>query len=187
MPQLVPAIPQQSTPADAGAQVANRPARLGKHAHPINTVTAPGAGQLAGFALMLRCPVPVACGWTAVASGHGHQQPTSGLAPAYTQLRTELAEPPAVLAARLEAVADCLTMAELPISDQLSVVRTTSDGWALIEAGNVRLASVVVEMSGVSAPVAIAMLTRLPARHGSLPGTAPRRAHGREPAQVAGP
>jgi len=130
----------------------------------MNTATAPGTGALAGFALTLRAPVPVACGWAAVEPGLRQHEPTAGLASAYAQLRAELADSPAVLAARLEAVGACLTMADIATSDrssqQLAVSRTTGDGWAVFTIGRARIASTVVEVSGVSAPVAIAILTR---------------------------
>ena len=58
------------------------------------------------------------------------------MASAYAQLRADLAESPAVLAARLDAVGACLTMADIATSDrsaeQLTVSRTTGDGWAVL-------------------------------------------------------
>ena len=130
----------------------------------MNTVTAPGIGALAGFALMLRAPVPVACGWAAVETTHRQHQPADGMAPAHAQLRAQLRESPDVLAARLDAVTACMTMADVatddPAADRLTVIQTTGDGWAVLALGRARIASVVVEMSGVSAPVAIAILTR---------------------------
>ena len=50
-------------------------------------------------------------------------------------------------------------MAGLPASEQLALARTTSDGWAVLEDGRARIASVVVNVSGVAEPVAIALLT----------------------------
>ncbi len=130
----------------------------------MNTASAPGTGALAGFALTLRAPVPVACGWAAVEPGHRQHEPTPGTAPAYAQLRAELAESAAVLAARLDAVGACLTMADMTPDNrgggQLTVIQTTGDGWAVFSLGRARIVSGVVELSGVSAPVAIAMLTR---------------------------
>jgi hypothetical protein len=55
---------------------------------------------------------------------------------------------------------------------QLAVVRTTGDGWALLTLGRAQIACTVIEMSGVQAPIAIAMLTR-------------RYAHARIPANLA--
>ena len=57
-----------------------------------------------------------------------------------------------------------MTMADVatddPAADRLTVIQTTGDGWAVFALGRARIASVIVEMSGVSAPVAIAILTR---------------------------
>jgi enediyne polyketide synthase len=163
-------VPRQSQPGD------ERPSK-GRHAGPerraMNTAGAPGTGALAGFGLALRAPVPVACAWTAVESVHRQRELGPGMASAYAQLRAELAEPPAHLSARLDAVSACLAMANLVPADhganQLAVVRTTGDGWAVFSLGRAHIASAVVEMSGVSAPVAIAILTR-------------RYAHARTPA-----
>ena len=169
-------VPRKSQPGD------ERPSK-GRHAGPerraMNTAGAPGTGALAGFGLALRAPVPVACAWTAVESVHRQRELGPGMASAYAQLRAELAEPPAHLSARLDAVSACLAMANLVPADhggnQLAVVRTTGDGWAVFSLGRAHIASAVVEMSGVSAPVAIAILTR-------------RYAHARIPAsRVAAP
>ncbi|HSR85832.1 MAG TPA: KR domain-containing protein, partial [Streptosporangiaceae bacterium] len=156
------AVPRPSAPADT------RPPSRGRHAGPerraMNTASAPGAGSLRGFALALRAPVPVACAWTPVEPGHRQRELSSPMASAYAQLREQLAEPPKDLSARLEAVSACLAMADLVPEEhgarQLTVVRTTGDGWALLALGRALIACTVVEISGVSAPVAIAILTR---------------------------
>jgi hypothetical protein len=87
-----------------------------------------------------------------------------GMASAYAQLREELAESPAVLAARLEAVSACMAMADIVAddrsADRLTIVQTTGDGWAVFALGRALIACAVVEVSGLSAPVAIAILTR---------------------------
>ncbi len=110
----------------------------------MNTVTAPGTGALAGFALMLRAPVPVACGWAAVETTHRQHQPADGMAPAYAQLRAQLRESPEALAARLDAVTACMTMADVatddPAADRLTVIQTTGDGWAVLALGRARIA-----------------------------------------------
>ena len=159
---VVSAVPSPAQTAD------NRPSGSGRHAGPerraMNTVTAPGVGALAGFALMLRAPVPVACGWNIVESTHRQHQPGGGMAFAYAQLRAELGDSPDMLAARLDAVGACMTMADVaaddPATDRLTVIQTTGDGWAVFALGRARIACVIVEISGVSAPVAIAILTR---------------------------
>jgi enediyne polyketide synthase len=158
----VAAVPSPAPPADS------RPPGGGRHAGPerraMNAVTAPGTGALAGFALTLRAPVPVACGWVTVDSARRQHEPAAGMAAAYAQLRAETSESPEVLAARLDAVAACMTMADVatddPAADRLAVIQTTGEGWAVFALGRARIACVVAEMSGVSAPVAIAVMTR---------------------------
>lgn len=162
LPELLTSVPQPAAPADG-----QLPAE-GRHAGPerrtVHAVSAAGSGALAGFSLMLRAPVPVACGWVAVELAHSRHEPAAGMAAAYGQLRAELAEPPSTLAARLAAAGAALEMAGLAAdgSDghQLTMTRTTNDGWVVFTLDRALVACAVVELSGVSAPVAIAMLTR---------------------------
>jgi enediyne polyketide synthase len=164
LPQLLSALPLQSSVPDGKAPAEGRHA--GPERRALNTVKAPGVGALAGFGLMVRAPVPVACGWVTVQPGHRHHEPAPGMASAFGQLCAELAEPAAVLTARLNAIGACLQMAHLQAdgsgssADQLSVTRTTGDGWAVLDLGRAVIVCAVVELSGVSAPVAVAMLTR---------------------------
>ena len=164
LPQLLSGVPLQSLPPDSRALAEGRHA--GPERRALNTVKAPGVGALAGFGLMLRAPVPVACGWVTVQSGHRQHEPAPGMASAFAQLRAELAEPAAVLTARLNAIGACLQMAHLQpdgsggSAGQLSVTRTTNDGWAVLALGRAVIACTVVELSGVTAPVAVALLTR---------------------------
>jgi hypothetical protein len=168
------AVPRQLASGD------DRSPSRGRHAGPerraMNTATALGAGGLAGFGLALRAPVPVACAWTPVEPGHRQRELNSPMASAYAQLRTELGESPAELSARLDAVGACLAMAGLVAEDQgarqLTLVRTTGDGWAVLALGRAHIASIVIAMSGVPTPIAIAMLTR-------------RYAHARVPTSLA--
>jgi len=162
LPELLASGPQRRASGD-GTSLAE-----GRHAGPerrtINTATAAGTGALAGFSLMLRAPVPVACGWLAVELAHSRHEPAAGMAAAYAQLRAELNEAPAILAARLAAVGATLEMAGLETGRsagrQLIVTRATNDGWVVFTLDRALIACAVVELSGVSAPVAIAMLTR---------------------------
>jgi len=128
------------------------------------TATAVGTGPLAGFSLTVAAAVPVACGWTAVAPGQRRDHPPARMAAVYAQLRERLAEPTATLAARLRAVGSCLASAglgeaEQAASEPLSVTAITGDGWTLLRAGTATIACTVVEISGVSSQVAIAILT----------------------------
>ncbi|HUC21198.1 MAG TPA: SDR family NAD(P)-dependent oxidoreductase [Streptosporangiaceae bacterium] len=162
LPKLLTTVPQPAAPADG-----QLPAE-GRHAGPerrtVNTATAAGTGALAGFSVMLRAPVPVACGWVAVELAHRHHEPAAGMTAAYAELRAELTEPPSMLAARLAAVGAALKMAGLAADRaagrQVTVTRTTNDGWVLFAVERALVACAVVELSGVGAPVAIAMLTK---------------------------
>ena len=181
---LATAVPRQAAPSDAGsarsadsapptsaptsAEGAGRVSagrrayaagRIGPAGSTAYVAVAAGTGPLAGFSLTAGAAVPVACGWIAVEAGRRSDQPSPGLAPAYSQLRSQLAEPPATLAARLQAIGACLAAAGRPGSEPASCVRTTSDGWALVETATARIACTVVEVSGVSSPVAIAIMT----------------------------
>ena len=156
-PQLLSVIPAQLTPDDelpADRSIGAAVARL-----PLSTASAPGAGLLAGFTLTSRAPVPVACGWAAADAGRRQQKPSAGLAHVHARFRAEFGEPAAVLAARLEAVSACLSAAGADSADRISVTRTAGDGWAVLDLGDARLACTVVELSGVAAPVAVALMT----------------------------
>ncbi|MGH3305664.1 MAG: hypothetical protein ACRDOK_29160, partial [Streptosporangiaceae bacterium] len=122
-------------------------------------VSAPGAAQLAGFTFAVRAPVAAACAWVTVDEASRQHQPATGLAIAYGQLRAELTEPPPLLAGRLEAVRACLASAGLHAGTDLRMVQAASDDWVVLATRRARIACTVVELSGVAAPVAIALLT----------------------------
>jgi hypothetical protein len=112
----------------------------------------------------VRAPVAAACAWVAIEeTGHQHQ-PASGLAIAYGLLRADLAAPLPLLAGRLEAIRACLATAAVPVGPDLRVVQAADNGWVVLATRRARIACTVVELSGVAAPVAIALLT-LRARH----------------------
>ena len=161
VPQLLSAIPAQSA-AHSGDRVAggSAPGRT-----PMYAMNVPGAGPLAGFTLSSRAPVPVACGWSAVEAGHRQLQPPADLAAVCARLRAELPEAPGVLAARVQAITACL-LAEPAVSGQLSLLHAAGNGWVVLGFGDCRIVCAVVEMSGVSAPVAIALMTGPPGREG---------------------
>jgi enediyne polyketide synthase len=170
------AIPRQAGPAGSG-QVARKAPVAGLLAagerRGLNAVTSRGTGQLAGFTLTARAPTPVGCGWVTVEQASRPYQPAGDLAVSYGQLHAELGEQPAVLAGRLEAVRACLASAGLRADADLRVARTTSDGWAVLATRRARIASTVVEISGVAAPVAIAVLTLRRAHARTAPSRAP--------------
>jgi enediyne polyketide synthase len=160
LPQLAAVIPPQAAPADGEPPAAGRPVGRQPASRPAqHTMHAAGTGALAGFGLTVRAAGPLACSWVAAEPGHRQQQPAAGLVATYARLRAELTESPTVLAARLEAVLASCSLAGIHDIGRLTVTRTASDGWALFETGRVRIACAVVEISGVPAPVAIALLT----------------------------
>jgi hypothetical protein len=171
-PQLLAtAIPRQVAADSASTPAGGPPDRPAAH----SAVTA-GTGPLAGFSLTATAAGPVACGWTVVDAGHRHDQMSAALTSAYAQLRSQLDESPAILAARLRAIGAALTMAGDGAARTLSCARTTGDGWALLQTETVSVASAVVGLSGVSSPVAVAILTSRPAAAPPGSGSAGRHA-----------
>jgi enediyne polyketide synthase len=160
-------------PAGPGGGAGERDARC--------AATATGTGPLAGLSLAVTAAVPVACAWSAAEAGHRHDQPPGAIASVYTQLRDQLAEQPAALAARLRVIGSCLaTAGEPPLDASEAGARATigSDGWLLLRSGSARVACAVVEVAGVTGPVAVAVLTaEVPTQRGAgSGGSAPRSA-----------
>jgi hypothetical protein len=152
-PPALAAVPQPSPPPD-------RPART------------QGVGELEGLALTVRAPEAAVCGWAAAAAAPG-DEPDLG-ADLADQVRSLLREPRAVVSARLRAVAACLDQAGTP---GISMIIADAD-WLVLNAAGGTLACTVVEISGVSCPVAIAIMTfdagRAPER-GGAPGRRKQR------------
>jgi enediyne polyketide synthase len=123
------------------------------------------ATPLAGLTLEAHGARFAACGW-ALADPQNPVRPAGPdrLAAAFSRLDRHLSEPTAVSAARLQAVAACLAMAQAPAGEPVTFDRAAADGWALLEAGGVRVACTVVEITGVPGPVAVAILTGAPRR-----------------------
>jgi hypothetical protein len=129
---------------------------------------ATGTGPLAGFTLEVSGVRSAACGWAASDPQHAVWPANEGLlaslAASFSRLRSHLSEAPSASGARLRAVAACLAMANAPERAPVARERATGDGWALLEIAGARVACNVVEISGVSCPVAIAILTDPPRR-----------------------
>jgi enediyne polyketide synthase len=139
---------------------------------------AAGTGQLAGYTLTASGARFAACGW-AVADPRRPVWPSgTELAATFSRLCSHLTEPPVASAARLQAVAACLAMAAAPAGAAVTFRRVTADGWAVLEAAGTEVACTVVQVSGITLPVAIALLTD-PPRRGSRPES---RAGGRREA-----
>jgi enediyne polyketide synthase len=123
---------------------------------------AAGSGPLAGFSLTVTAAVPVACAWTTADPGHRHDLSRTAVASVFAQLRDQLAEAPAVLAARLHVIGSCLASAGLPAGDASeweSGATISGEGWVLMRTPTASVACTIVEVSGAPGPVAIAMLT----------------------------
>jgi hypothetical protein len=99
----------------------------------------------------------------------------AGIAGLRDDLRKRLSEPPDVLHARLSAVAGCLAAAETEVSSATVVGDgLADDGWVLVRAGGATIACAVVELSGISGPVAIAIMTGTPGQDMRQPVAAGR-------------
>jgi enediyne polyketide synthase len=142
-------VPRQSADPDAGAAAGQLVA----------------GEPLAGFAIEARGARFAACGW-ALSDPQHPVWPSGGdgLAATFSRLCSHLSEPPVASAARLQAVAACLAMAQAPAGAPVMFDRTTGDGWALLEAAGSRVACIVVTVSGMPCPVAIAIMTDPPHR-----------------------
>jgi enediyne polyketide synthase len=149
--------------ADIASGLVPRPSPAPDHepaaGEPSHARSARGTGQLEGFVLSVRAPEATACAWE-VAAPDADFEP--GLAELETELRpalAELGEPPNTAAALLTAVAACLVMAGAPGAGLVPADGTVLDGWLALRVGRAVLAGTVVQISGVSCPVAIAVLT----------------------------
>jgi enediyne polyketide synthase len=173
-------VPQPSTSPD-------RPPAAGPDAS-ASTCSAHGTGPLEGLVLSVRAPRAAACGWEPVTPGRASgPEPGPGLADIEDQLRSGWGEPTTIFEARMRAMAACLAMAGIPaaspvvvdsagadglasgMADSASGVMTDSaadDGWLLLRVAGATLACTVVEISGVSCPVAIAVMTGNAAQRG---------------------
>jgi hypothetical protein len=147
-------VPQPSLPSDAAA-------------------AARGSGQLEGFALSVVAPAAAVCSWAAaVPVPPGEPAVGPGLADLANQVQRLMSEPPAILSARLRAVAACLAQAGAPALSAGMAEGSPGAEWLVLSAAGGTLACTVAEISGVSCPVAIAIMT---------PDTGPGRGRGDAP------
>ena len=133
---------------------------------PEAAAVAAGTGQLAGYTLTASGARFAACGWAVADPRHPVWPSGTDLAATFSRLCSHLTEPPVASAARLQAVAACLAMAAAPAGATVTFRRVTADGWAVLEAAGSEVACTVVQVSGVTLPVAIALLTDPPRRSG---------------------
>ncbi|HEV2244593.1 MAG TPA: KR domain-containing protein, partial [Streptosporangiaceae bacterium] len=139
-PAAAGAVPQPSLPSEVAAT--------------------PGSGELEGFALSVLAPEAAVCSWAAAVPGpSGEPAPGPGLADLANQVRSLLSEPRAVVSARFRAVAACLAQAGAPAVSAVMADGTAGAEWLVLSAAGGTLACTVAEISGVSCPVAIAIMT----------------------------
>src|SRR5262249_19278091 len=123
-------------------------------------------------------PEAAVCSWAAAVPGPSSEPaPGPGLADLADQVHRLLSEPPAVVSARLRAVAACLAQAGAPAGSAGLADGTAGAGGvgALALGGEGgRRACAVAEISGVSCPVAIAIMP---------PDAGPGRGRGDAPAR----
>ncbi len=145
---------------------------------------APGRGELEGLTLSIRAPESAACGWeAAVPVTAGAPDPGRALKDVADQVRGLLSEPPSVVSARLRAVAACLSQMGAPLVSAVMADGAAGTDWLVLAAAGNTVACTVVEISGVSCPVAIAIVTRAADRE---PGQgSERHSGGRAPGRRA--
>jgi enediyne polyketide synthase len=126
---------------------------------------------LQGFTLSVQAGGTAACGWAA-ADPSSAPEPAVGqnLTEAASQLRGRLGEPAAVIKARLAAIASCLSKAGLAATTPVACEGSggiAREDWVLLRAPAGDIACTVVEISGMSSPVAIAIMVGIPASAGT--------------------
>jgi enediyne polyketide synthase len=145
-----------------GASLVPRPSPAGD-----SRPAAPPEGALAGFALGVRAPTVAVCGWAACEPNDiTRPSGSAGLAAAVASASRQLGETAAVSRGRLRAIASCLAAAGVPGLAPQSREHGSCGGWIRLDAGDAAVACTVVEMSGVSVPVAIAIMTGVQAAAG---------------------
>jgi enediyne polyketide synthase len=140
-----------------------RPAAAGvvpRPSPPSEIAAVPGSGELEGLALSVLAPEAAVCSWTAAVPGpSGEGVPGPGLADLANQVHSLLSEPRAVVSARFRAVAACLAQAGAPAVSAVIAAGTAGAEWLVLSTAGGTLACTVAEISGVSCPVAIAIMT----------------------------
>jgi enediyne polyketide synthase len=182
--------PEGADPPEGGRQVdeaatvvivpapspsSDRPTGAGPLGSP-GTHAAHGSGHLHGLVLGVRAPGAAACGWASAVPGPASgPEPGPGLVDIEDQLRSGWEEPTATSGARLRAIAACLAMAGASAASPVVTNPAADGGWLLLRVAGASLACTVVEISGVSCPVAIAIMTEDADRGGEQPGGPGRR------------
>jgi hypothetical protein len=108
----------------------------------------------------------VACRWQAVGGlAGGTTLLDEGLIAVRDQLAARLREPSAALDARLATIASALAALGWAPGTPLRVEDACDAGWIAVRARDMAVASAVTRLSGVAAPVAVALASLL-VRHG---------------------
>ena len=142
--------------------------------------TAAGHGPLDGFELAVQAVRPVACRWQAVGvPGDDDVPPDAGLIALRRTLEARPRENPAAAHARLVTIAACLAALGREPGTPLDLTSERDGGWIVVRAPDAAVACAVTEISGVPAPVAVSIASRL-ARSGAG-GTPPAQRGQGEP------
>jgi malonyl CoA-acyl carrier protein transacylase len=130
--------------------------------------------HLEGLTLMVDGGFPAACEWEAAdgsRNAEGSDDWAEDLGAGFGALRAELlercGEPAALVDARIWTAAQCLSKAGRggqPLAAEMGTWPEPGNGrdgrWVLLRTGDAAIASTVVEIAGVSAPVAVAIMAR---------------------------
>lgn len=116
---------------------------------------------------------PVACRWQATGELAGENALLDeALIGVRDQLAARLREPSAALEARLTTITAALTALGWVPGTPLRAEDACDAGWIVVRARGMAVASAVTRLSGVDAPVAVALASPLPWPGPAGPGTA---------------
>jgi enediyne polyketide synthase len=133
---------------------------------------AEGTGPLEGFELTVQASRPVACRWQAAGGlGGSGALLDEALIAVRDQLAARLREPSAALDARLATLTSALAALGRVPGTPLRVEDARDADWIVVRARDIAVACAVIQLSGVSTPVAVALASVL-ARPGTGPGPA---------------
>ena len=135
--------------------------------------TVAGRGPLDGFELTVRAARPVACRWQAVSVPRDDDLPLDeALVTLQRRLEARPRETLAAARARLATIESCLAALGREPGTSLALEDACDGGWIVVRSPDVTVACTVTEISGVPAPVAVAVASRL-AQSGTEGGTGP--------------
>jgi len=116
--------------------------------------------HLDGLTLTVETSGPAACDWEAVEARQG---PALPFAPdgknLYERLTDSCRERSAIVRSRIWTAVECMRKSGQPVGSSLAFGEIHDDGWVSLHAGDTAIASAVVRVSGVTGPVAVAIMT----------------------------